>query len=282
MKLGLGTVQFGCSYGISNTKGQVAPDEIAKILDYAQNNGIDTLDTASVYGNSEEVLGKFDLSKFKVVTKTVATDDKLDRYENITRFKNALSSSRKKLGNIKLHGLLFHKSEDLLSEYGMELWDLVCDFKEKGYVEKVGVSVYSPEVLLEIIDKFDIDIVQLPLNILDQRFVPSMKKLKEKNIEIHTRSTFLQGLLLMKDSEINPYFNEIKPLLKTIPEPKLAYALQFVNNIKEVDKIIVGTTCLEDLKEIVLNIYQEIAPIDYNRYIISNERYILPQNWRLE
>ena len=282
MKIGLGTVQFGCNYGISNKNGQVTKDEIADILNYCIENNIDTLDTASLYGNSEEVLGKFDLSKFKVVTKTIKVDKTLDRSENINRFREAFYQSQKKLGGIKLYGLMFHESEDLLGQNASELWALVEDFKEKNYVDKIGVSVYNPETLVKIVDKFSIDIVQLPLNLLDQRFVDLMKKLKQRNIEIHTRSTFLQGLLLMKNDEINSYFDEIKPLLKAIPEPKLAHTLQFVNNIKEVDKIIVGTTCLKDLKEIIEALSQQIESIDYDYYKINDEHYILPQYWKLK
>ena len=88
--------------------------------------------------------------------------------------------------------------------------------------------------------------------------------------------------MLIRDYEINPYFEEIKTILKSIPEPRLAHALQFVNNLKEVDKIIVGTTCIEDLEGIISNIKQKIMPIDYNRFIIKDEKYILPQNWKLE
>ena len=281
MKLGLGTVQFGCNYGISNKKGQVSENEIAKILDYASSVGIDTLDTASLYGNAEEVLGRFNLENFKVVTKTIKVDKTLDRNENLTCFRDTFYNSQKKLGYIKLHGLMFHESTDLLGQNGYELWDLVSDFKEKEYVDKIGVSVYTPETLIEIIDRFDIDIVQLPLNIIDQRFVYLMKELKQKGIEIHTRSTFLQGLLLMKDYDINPYFDEIKDVLKSIPEPKLAHALQFANNIEEVDRIIVGTTCLNDLEEITEAINKDIEKIDYSKFKVTDERFILPQNWRL-
>lgn len=281
MKLGIGTVQFGCNYGISNKNGQVTYEEINRILNYAKEVGIDTLDTASLYGNSEEVLGQFDLSEFKVVTKTIKIDKTLDRNTNFEKFREAFYQSQKKLGYIQLHGLMFHEANDLLSQNGYELWDLVTDFKDKEYVEKIGVSVYTPEQLIEIIDKFDIDIVQVPLNILDQRFVYLMKELKTKGIEVHTRSTFLQGLLLMKDYEINPYFDEIKPLLKQIPEPKLSYALQFANNIKEVDKIIVGVTKEEELKEIVEAIKQEIKNIDFDKFKIVDEKFILPQNWKL-
>ena len=93
MKLGLGTVQFGCSYGISNTKGQVLKDEVKRILDFAHKNGIDILDTASLYGNSEEILGQFDLSKFKIVTKTPKIDYAISGKENLSNFEKAFENS---------------------------------------------------------------------------------------------------------------------------------------------------------------------------------------------
>ena len=57
MKVALGTVQFGLDYGVTNQHGQVTIEEVESILDFAKINGIDTLDTASRYGNSEQVLG---------------------------------------------------------------------------------------------------------------------------------------------------------------------------------------------------------------------------------
>jgi len=282
MKLGLGTVQFGCDYGISNACGQVPFDEIQKILDYAKENGIDTIDTASLYGNSEEVLGQFDLEDFNVVTKTIKIDNRLDRVTNFEKFKEAFFSSQKKMGYVQFHGLMFHEASDLLSEQGYALWDLIEDFKQKEFVSKIGVSVYYPEQLIQIIDNFDIDIVQLPLNILDQRFLPLLPELKSKNIEIHTRSTFLQGLLLMEPNSLNPYFDDLKPLLKKLPENRLKCALKFVNSIQEVDKIIIGVTKVQELADLIKTMKEDFVPIDFNQYIINDERFILPQNWRLQ
>lgn len=281
MKLGLGTVQFGCSYGISNTKGQVLKDEVKRILDFAHKNGIDILDTASLYGNSEEILGQFDLSKFKIVTKTPKIDYAISGKENLSNFEKAFENSLAKLNQKSVYGLLFHESNDLLGEFANDLYNLIRDLKDKGLVEKIGVSVYTPEQLIKIIEKYEIDLVQLPMNILDQRFIPILKELKSKNIEIHTRSTFLQGLLLLKEEKINQYFDSIKNILTSIPSPKLAQALHFVNNIKEVDRIIVGTTCQKDLEEIVLALNENVENLDYAKYAISDERFILPQNWRL-
>lgn len=281
MKLALGTVQFGLEYGISNKNGKVTPDEVKNILDYAKSIGIDTLDTAYGYGNSEEVLGQIDLEDFNVVTKTVHIDHNLDRVQNFERFRDCFYESQKKLGYIQLHGLMFHNANDLLSSNGLALWELLGDFKEKEYVRKIGVSVYKPEELEEIMKMVDLDIVQLPLNILDQRFLPVLPELKKKNIEIHTRSTFLQGLLLMDPKDVNPYFEPILPILKNLPSNKLAAALHFVKNIKKVDKIIIGVTNKKELQEIYSQYNKNAEQIDFSQFKISDEKFINPSKWEL-
>lgn len=281
MKLALGTVQFGCDYGISNQNGKVSINAIEEILDYAKENCITTLDTACLYGTSEEVLGKFDLEDFDVVTKTVKIDYSVDRHQNFERFKDAFFVSQKKLGYIQLHGLMFHEANDLLSEQGLALWDLVEDFKQKEYVRKIGVSVYTPEQLEEIIKLVDIDIVQLPLNIFDQRFLPILPELKKKNIEIHTRSTFLQGLLFMDTVGLNPYFEPIKHILEKLPKDRLGCALSFVKNIDEIDKIVVGVTSKNELQEICSQYNKNMKEVDFSQFKISDEKILLPQNWRL-
>lgn len=281
MKLALGTVQFGLDYGISNKSGKVSPQAIKEILEYAREQGIDTLDTASLYGISEEVLGQFDLEDFNVITKTAKIDKTLDRQENFENFKEKFYASQKKLGYIMLHGLMFHEANDLLSPQGEALWDLIYDFKQKEYVRKIGVSVYSPQQLEQIINSFDIDIVQLPLNILDQRFLSMLPKLKKKGIEIQTRSTFLQGLLLMDVNNINEYFYPIKSILEELPDEKLAIALSFVKGVKEVDKIVVGVTSKNELQEICSQYNKNVEKIDFSQFKINDEKFINPSKWEL-
>ena len=281
MKLALGTVQFGLDYGISNLNGKVSPDEVGEILNYAKNCGVETIDTASLYGTSEGVLGQFDLEEFDVVTKTPRLDKTLDRLQNFEYFKESFYASQKKMGYIELHGLMFHEADDLLSPWGLALWDLVEDFKQKEFVRKIGVSVYTPNQLEEVLNLVNIDIVQLPLNILDQRFLYLLPELKKKNIEIHTRSTFLQGLLLMETEKINPYFKPILPILKQLPEEKLAMSLAFVKNIPEIDKIVVGVTSKKDLQEICSQYNKNVEEIDFSNFKVDDERFINPSKWEL-
>lgn len=261
-KIALGTVQFGLNYGISNTNGQVPPEEIARILDYCKLNGIDTLDTAQGYGESEKVLSQFDLSSFKVITKLIG-DARLE-----TSLENLKLSS--------VYGLMFHRE----NECNDETWKLFDSYKSQGLVEKIGVSVYSPEVLEDLVDRYPIEIVQFPLNIVDQSFITLLPKLKEKNIEIHTRSTFLQGLLLM--DEIPDYFNPVKEIISSIPKPRLEHTINFGKQQKNVDKMVLGITRLQDLIEIMDAYNTTVESIDYSKYRITEQKYINPSMWQVK
>ena len=261
-KIALGTVQFGLNYGISNTNGQVPPEEIARILDYCKLNGIDTLDTAQGYGESEKVLSQFDLSSFKVITKLIG-DARLE-----TSLENLKLSS--------VYGLMFHRE----NECNDETWELFESYKGQGLVKKIGVSVYSPKVLEDLVDRYPIEIVQFPMNIVDQSFISLLPKLKEKNIEIHTRSTFLQGLLLM--DEIQDYFNPVKEIISSIPKPRLEHTINFGKQQKNVDKMVLGITRLQDLIEIMDAYNTSVDSVDYSKYKITDEKYINPALWQVK
>lgn len=262
-KLALGTVQFGLDYGISNTVGKVPLKEVEAILSYAAANGIDILDTAQGYGESEKVLSQLDLRKFKVVTKIIGP--------------GKLEDSLKTLNLSSVYALMFHRED----EVNAQSWALFESYKKQNMTSKIGVSVYSPAKLEKLINTYPVDIVQFPLNILDERFLQILPQLKQKGIEVHTRSTFLQGLLLMPIDKINKYFEEIKPLLATIPEPKLAQALGFVKAQDGVDSIVVGVTSLTDLKQIVEAYNINTPKIDYSKFMTVAERFINPSKWEL-
>lgn len=262
IKIALGTVQFGMNYGISNTTGQVTSDEIAKILEYCKLNGIDTLDTAQGYGESEKVLSQFDLSSFKIITKLIG-DARLE-------------ASLENLKLQKVYALMFHR-ENECNDY---TWRQFEEYKAQGLVQKIGVSVYTPKVLENLIERYPIEIVQFPMNILDQSFVPLLPKLKEKNIEVHTRSTFLQGLLLME--QIPEYFNSVKDKINSVPKPRLEHTLNFGKQQKNVDKMVLGITRLQDLQEIVEAYSKNMPETDYSQYVITDEKYINPSMWQIK
>jgi len=261
MKIGLGTVQFGMSYGIANHAGKVSQSEVFNIIQLAKERFISTIDTAMNYGDSESTLGSVGMETFKVVTKLSKVPEDLDSIDNWISEKIATSLKNLKISS--LYGLLIHYPEQLLDTKGKEIYAALRKNKEKGLINKIGISVYSPESLFDLIKFFDIDLVQAPLNLIDRRFVNtgSLKKLKDKNIEIHTRSAFLQGLLLMKKSERPEKFNiwndiwrdwdfwlnsnKISPVIASI-----SYPLSF----SEVDQVIIGVNNYEQLKQITDNL----------------------------
>ena len=285
MNLAIGTAQFGLDYGISNFSGKVKLDEVKKIIQLAQISGIDTIDTARDYGDSEESIGKCDISSFKVVTKIGSFEGHEDKISNWTE--QEVKSSIKKLGLKTLYGVLLHRPLELLSENGDELYKSILNLKRDKLVKKIGVSVYSTHDLMKIVDRFDIDIVQLPVNIINQEILKTgfLKVLKGKNIEIHARSCFLQGLLLMKYDEIPLKFKKWSNIfmdwhnwLKENNINAIQGCLSFINSIDDIDKVVVGTQNVAQLQQLVN--YSNNRDIKSFPDLCSNDTNLIdPFNW---
>ena len=203
-KIVLGTVQFGVNYGINNTSGQVSQDEVCKILQIAEKNGVKTLDTSSSYGTSEVVLGealKKSHTQFNIVSKYPKSD---------IGVRDTFNKSIIQLGVDALYGYLVHHFEFYLEH--TEIFKEMTELKNEGKIQKVGFSLYNVEQLQYLLDNHVMfDILQFPYNIFDKQFEPYMPKLVDMGVEIHTRSSFLQGLFF-KDTNTLP--EKLKPLKK--------------------------------------------------------------------
>ena len=152
MNFSLGTAQFGLNYGITNHLGQVNAIELQKILSYAKQNNIHSIDTAIEYGDSEISLGKANISDWKVVTKLPKIPKNT---RNIPKWINQqISNSLLRLNIPKLHGLLLHSPIDLLSQNGKEIWETIQIKKDKGLVKKIGFSIYNPNELELLFDSY--------------------------------------------------------------------------------------------------------------------------------
>ncbi len=295
MQIALGTAQFGMDYGISSQK-KTSLDEVKVILKFAQDNGVAVLDTACAYGESESVLGTVlrEDKHFQIITKTpLYQKDKINLKDAIT-LKTTFFESLKKLRKSKLTGLLVHNANDLLTDGGENLFYVMQDLKNDGYVEKIGVSVYSGDQIDGLLKRYAFDIIQAPINVLDRRLILSghLAKLKEKGVEIHARSVFLQGLLLMEPSLLYSFFDPIKPLLYKYRDFLFANgltdiegALGFVKQIEEIDYIIIGVNNLEQLK---INInsfakfYCDNSISDrFKGFSLNNPLYLNPGLWRV-
>ena len=292
MKIGLGTVQFGQNYGMSNKLGITPEAKVREILAFAWENGISLLDTATLYGASEEVLGRsIPLhSSFMVVTKTPTFQKNKIEKEDVAILKDAFCSSLDKLKQPNLYGLLVHHAFDLLKDGGQYLWAGMQYLKEMGLVQKIGASLYSPLELNQFLEKYTPDIVQAPINVFDQRMIQKghLQHLDGLGIEIHSRSVFLQGLLLMSPEELPVRFNSIRNLMLKYRDAMqkqdmnpLKSALTFVSQQTEIDCVIVGINNQPHLKEI-LNVVQDmnlLRHVDFSKYAVSEEAIINPSLW---
>ena len=273
-KLVLGTVQFGVQYGI-NSAGRPSEDAVRGILAAAAKGGIDTLDTSSAYGNSEEILGECTTYEegFKIVSKYPKCEIPVGEMFNG-------SLNRLKVDN--LYGYLLHEFE--LYQDNPKIWDEFVALKESSKVQKIGFSLYYPEELQLILDnKSPFDLIQVPFNIFDKKFLPLMKEVHEKGVEIHVRSTFLQGLFF-KDREALP--EKLRPMKKylfqldefskqsglSISEIALNYNLQN----PYIDGVLIGVDNISQL-EMNLDSVKNI-PIDID-FEIKEKELLNPSNW---
>ena len=285
MRLSLGTVQFGCDYGINNRSGRINIAEAKQIIDFAKNNEIDTIDTAVNYGSAEEILGQIGVKKFKIITKIpLIPDDVKNIYQWI---ENTVFCSLKKLMVKELYGLLIHDSRQLNSYKGEEILQSLQKLKDKGLIKKSGVSIYTPTNLKKFFKVKHLDLVQSPLNIIDQRLIDSgmLSFFKKQGVEIHSRSIFLQGLLFMSKKDLYDKFNEWNYLwdkwfafLEKTKLTPLEISIQFQKNITKLDRVTIGIDNLNQLKKIVLLINENSKNFIPN--IKSNDENLIdPRKW---
>jgi aryl-alcohol dehydrogenase-like predicted oxidoreductase len=271
-KIGLGTVQFGSHYGISNKSGKTEPEEVTRILNVASKHQIRILDTASAYGDAEKVLGMNDLRQFSVISKFMQPEDADALF---LQLQNTLTD----LNIENLYGYLAHRPVHLLEN--LYLWDELEKYREKNIIKKIGFSLNRPEELDNLLKAGIIpELVQLPYNYFDRRFEESIEILKDKNCEIHVRSAFLQGLFFKKREELSLFFDDVKLLIEKLQQNVRhlpASLLAFTMKHPLIDHVIVGVENSGQLVE-NLSMLEQAEPLpDLNTKL--SEKILMPSNW---
>jgi aryl-alcohol dehydrogenase-like predicted oxidoreductase len=280
-KIAIGTVQFGVNYGISNKNGIPDDIELSNVLKTASKNQINTLDTASSYGNAESRIGHFKNSEFQIVSKFIS-NEKENLKKELIQSLNALNCS-------VLYGYLAHRCTDLIKNPQIIEW--LMNFKHEKLVEKIGVSVYNTEELEELLQLgFVPDIIQLPYNLFDQRFETTIQKFATLGTEIHVRSVFLQGLFFLHPDELPKKLQvfgnnllKIKEIAAFFNLSVASLALLFVLQNESISKVVVGVQCKSQLMEIIDAIEGKFLSQDctnsIRNIIIEEPALLLPQNW---
>lgn len=285
MKLALGTVQFGLDYGVANSFGRVTVQEAGAILQCAQACGLDTLDTAIAYGDSESVLGQLGIQHWNTVTKLPAVPENC---QDVAQWVHEqIEQSMARLGVSQLHGVLLHRPAQLLEKMGPALFGTLQTIKAQGKTRKIGVSVYGPTELDALFDAYALDLVQAPLNILDRALVESgwASRLHDAGVEVHTRSAFLQGLLLMPAAQRPAKFNSWANIWRAWDSwleqevlTPLQACLRYLTNLPQIDRVVVGVDTAAHLQQIVQAVDGKL-PTMPEFPDLQDARLINPASW---
>jgi aryl-alcohol dehydrogenase-like predicted oxidoreductase len=288
-RIALGTVQFGVNYGVANQTGKVNKNDVVAILAQARLAGIETLDTAIAYGDSESVIGSIGVNGRSVVTKLPSLPE--DCVDVQAWVNGQIEASLSRLGIDKVYGLLLHNTHQLLGVNGSKLAAALKAIRKNGLAQKIGLSIYSPDELDACYGVLQPDLVQAPLNLVDRRLISSgwLRRLSNSGVEIHTRSSFLQGLLLMSPTEIPAKFRSWswswiwerwQIWLSMHPEQALSACLSYPLSYKEVSKVIIGVDNPSQFTEIV-KVEGSLIPIKELPDLMCDDNFLInPSMWQ--
>ena len=290
-RLVLGTVQFGLPYGATNARGQVAVEEVGRILSAAFASGIRMLDTAPAYGDSEAVLGRLSAGqKFHVISKTAPLPTDCSSAEANRLLRAGLDCSLHRLQTHSVDGLLLHQARLLASPLAATIVDFLLAARADGRARRSGVSVYVGADIDRALALFTPDIVQLPYNVLDRRLSRSghLALLKSKGVEVHARSLFLQGTLLVDPDKLpQPVryaaaaFAAARAAARHHGLSRLALALAAGVAESCLDRLVLSVTLVTELDEILAAVHS-LPPVlpDLAALAIDDVNILDPSRWQ--
>jgi len=291
-QLCLGTAQFGLAYGITNTAGQVSEAEVAHLLTQAEDSGIRYLDTAQAYGNAEMVLGRQLPAShgFKLISKLPALPQPVFKAQDSEAWEQTFFASCQRLGVQGLDALLLHSPADLRKPGGDYLEAWLLRLRERGLVQRLGISIYSAEDL-EGVNPALLDLVQLPLSLLDQRLLQdgTLARLRAAGTAIHARSLYLQGLLLTPAEQWPPWVStEMRThqhALEALAQERgcrlIDLALRFARDQVDLEAVVIGVCSSHELAELsaVWSSTLPLKKIDWGSWALNDSIIVDPRRW---
>lgn len=268
-KLVLGTAQLGLDYGIANTEGKPSQAVAEGIVKTAIINGAGFIDTARAYGDSEEVIGNILKAGWQgranVITKLSPTIDEslevnglgIDAFVDSSIYQSCTA-----LHTSGLDILMLHRASQMLVCEG-RVFSRLLFHREQKLIKSLGVSVQTPEELEQVLTIAEIEIIQLPYNVLDWRWDALVSKImaqkQVRDLKIHVRSTLLQGLLVSTNKAHwqRAHVEHAESVLNWLEEQRhliqgssiMEFCLKFVNSLEWVDGVVVGVETTAQLLE---------------------------------
>jgi len=285
--LAIGTANFGMPYGLSKSTDPLSIDSVAGIIAKSRSLGINCLDTANAYGNCQKVLGEIGVSDWTVVSKISAIPNDCSDVSGFVQRQIEMILFDLKVDEVET--VLVHNAGDLLGPFGDQIFGALEKHRLAGALKKIGVSIYGPELLNSVIPRYQVEVVQAPLNVLDNRLVSSgwLGKLASRKVEVHSRSVFLQGLLLSRALQEGEYFGrwqEVFHRWNEISGSNVDLALQtcltHVKSFADVSRVVVGIDSESHVEEIA-NLFRK-PPQQVEDFMAGvDEDLINPSCWRV-
>lgn len=275
MNICIGTAQIGNKYGVTNVR-EFDLKTVNSFLNLALRDENNYIDTAHNY-KSEKILGRYKrLNKFKVISK-VSLHGLTINEKNIEKKINQIL---KNLKLKKIYALLIHDSFLFKKKELKYIFDLLNNYN-KTYFEKIGISIYDPKDYLRFRNIEKINIIQFPLNVLDQRFIKLLNDMKINNIETHARSIFLQGKLIDNSFSRFTDLNKINKYVKNHSLTKIDFSIKFIKSLNNIDCIICGFNSIDQYKEVISSYNKNLNKykIDYSVFKSNNRLLIDPRKW---
>ncbi len=282
----LGTVQMGLDYGVNNNYGKISFQNSCDILNKAFELGVNTLDTAEAYGNAHQVIGDFHKlnpnTKFKIITKIPHDADFSDIEEIVKKYITDLNVN-------SIETLMFHSFESY-KKYKKD-FGLLLKLQEQGLIQFIGVSVYTNEQIEYLLNDANVDVVQLPYNLLDNECKRGtiLCKLDESGKIIHTRSAFLQGLFFKDPSDENLIVQNLKNELQQLSHIAIDnnasmtdLALSYCLSNFYIDNVLIGVDSVEQLTANVVASKFKLNPkiiSKINTINVENSDLLNPSLW---
>jgi len=252
-KLVLGTAQLGMRYGIANRIGKPKLEIAHEILTVAYQNDIVIWDTSPAYGDSETIIGKYlkasqERPKISSKLPSITANDKHRSISpSLTDFVNkSITGSLLSLDVDMIDYYFIHDERDFCN-LGLDLVNVLHSFKKRGILDKIGISVYSPEIALEALRTRQFDIIQLPYSLFDRRFLEAISLANALGVMVFVRSIFLQGLFFLSDRQAQRVLPEAVHAIEKLNTLSQQYecsiarmALCFVRDTPGVSAILVG------------------------------------------
>nr|WP_321513225.1 aldo/keto reductase [uncultured Pseudodesulfovibrio sp.] len=270
-RLVMGSAQLGMDYGIANTRGMLPKNDSLNLVSKALDSGVRRFDTSSHYGCSEDVLGHA-LRKLDT-TNTAKVTSKLDPAIPPTDMKRVLhivQTSTERLGG-PLDALLLH-DETILDHWNEQVEETLQELLNTGLTRRVGISVYSPQYALAALEIPILTVLQIPGNVLDDRFEKAgvLNRATANDIRLMVRSVFLQGLLAMESEELpdrmayaKPYVAQYHAIAKAHGVSPTVAAMSYVRQAFPSAHIIFGALCSSQLLQNVHAFEYSMPPAAY-------------------